>query len=275
MDIAFHAPSAPLDVHVETLFHYQDWQPDHSVERVVPSGHIFLIFELDGIERHTYDNDTREVNGSFRGGWVSGMLRHYISISAHPDSEMLVVQFRPAGARPFLHVALDAFSERVVAGEEVLDGELLSLRERLAGAESREAKFAVAEGWLHDRYRDDLAAPAPILEVVARLATEPGERYADAIAAYPGSRKHLISEFRRYLGVTPKYYQRILRFNDVLRVIQAEGPVAWSAVAHHCGYSDQSHFIRDFRHFSGFNPTEFLRQGFDAQTNFFPLDRRG
>jgi len=275
VDIAFHAPSAPLDVHVETLFHYQDWQPDHSVERVVPSGHIFLIFELDGIERHTYDNDTREVNGSFRGGWVSGMLRHYISISAHPDSEMLVVQFRPAGARPFLHVALDAFSERVVAGEEVLDGELLSLRERLAGAESREAKFAVAEGWLHDRYRDDLAAPAPILEVVARLATEPGERYADAIAAYPGSRKHLISEFRRYLGVTPKYYQRILRFNDVLRVIQAEGPVAWSAVAHHCGYSDQSHFIRDFRHFSGFNPTEFLRQGFDAQTNFFPLDRRG
>jgi len=275
VDIAFHAPSAPLDVHVETLFHYQDWQPDHSVERVVPSGHIFLIFELDGIERHTYDNDTREVNGSFRGGWVSGMLRHYISISAHPDSEMLVVQFRPAGARPFLHVALDAFSERVVAGEEVLDGELLSLRERLAGAESREAKFAVAEGWLHDRYREDLAAPAPILEVVARLATEPGERYADAIAAYPGSRKHLISEFRRYLGVTPKYYQRILRFNDVLRVIQAEGPVAWSAVAHHCGYSDQSHFIRDFRHFSGFNPTEFLRQGFDAQTNFFPLDRRG
>jgi len=275
VDIAFHAPSAPLDVHVETLFHYQDWQPDHSVERVVPSGHIFLIFELDGIERHTYDNDTREVNGSFRGGWVSGMLRHYISISAHPDSEMLVVQFRPAGARPFLHVALDAFSERVVAGEEVLDGELLSLRERLAGAGTREAKFAVAEGWLHDRYREDLAAPAPILEVVARLATEPGERYADAIAAYLGSRKHLISEFRRYLGVTPKYYQRILRFNDVLRVIQAEGPVAWSAVAHHCGYSDQSHFIRDFRHFSGFNPTEFLRQGFDAQTNFFPLDRRG
>ena len=275
MDIAFHAPAPPLDAHVETLFHYRDWTPDHSVERVVPSGHVFLIFELDGIERHTYDNDTREVNGSFRGGWVSGMLRHCISISAHPDSEMFVIQFRPAGARPFLHVALDAFSERVVPGEEVLEGELLSLREHLAAAETREAKFAAAESWLRDRYREDLAPPRDIVDVVDRLATEPGERYADAIAAYPGSRKHLISEFRRYLGVTPKYYQRILRFNDVLRVIQAEGPVAWSAVAHHCGYSDQSHFIRDFRHFSGFNPGEFLRQGFDAQTNFFPLDRRG
>lgn len=275
MDIAFHAPASPLDAHVETLFHYRDWQPDHSVERVVPSGHVFLIFELDGIERHTYDNDSREVNGCFRGGWVSGMLRHYISISAHPDSEMFVIQFRPAGARPFLHLPLDEFSERVVPGEEVLEGELLSLRERLTAAGSRETKFALAEDWLRARYREDLAAPCSIVDVVDRLAAEPGERYADAIAAYPGSRKHLISEFRRYLGVTPKYYQRILRFNDVLRVIQSEGPVAWSAVAHHCGYSDQSHFIRDFRYFSGFNPAEFLRQGFDAQTNFFPLDRRG
>jgi len=275
MDIAFHTPAHPLSVYVETLFHYRGWQPDHSIERVVPSGHIFLIFELDGIERHTYDNDTREVSGSFRGGWVSGMLRHSISISAHPDSEMFVIQFRPAGARPFLHVALDAFSERVVPGDEVPDAELPVLRERLAAAGTREAKFAVARDWLRDRYREELAPPGAIADVVDRLAAEPGERYADAIAAYPGSRKHLISEFRRYLGVTPKYYQRILRFNDVLRVIQNEGPVAWSAVAHHCGYSDQSHFIRDFRHFSGFNPTEFLRQGFDAQTNFFPLDRRG
>jgi AraC-like DNA-binding protein len=188
---------------------------------------------------------------------------------------MFVIQFRAAGARPFLHLPLDGFSERVVPGEEVLDGELLAARDRLICAEGREAKVAAAEEWLAARYRQDLAPPGPVLEVLERLAAEPGARYADAIAGYPGSRKHLISEFRRYLGVTPKYYQRILRFNDVLRVIQAEGPVAWSAVAHHCGYSDQSHFIRDFRYFSGFNPTDFLRRGFDAQTNFFPLDRRG
>ena len=275
MDLAHHVPAPPLDAHVETLFHYRGWQPDHSVERVVPSGFVFLIFELDGIERHTYDNATLEPEARFRGGWVSGMLRHYISISAHADSEMFVIQFKATGARPFLHVALDAFSERVMPGDEVLDGELLVLREKLVRADSRAAKFAVAEDWLRDRYRADLAPPPVIRDVVERLAVEPGDRYADAIAAYPGSRKHLISEFRRYLGVTPKYYQRILRFNDVLRVIQTEGPVAWSAVAHHCGYADQSHFIRDFRHFSGFNPTDFIRQGFDEQTNFFPLDRGG
>lgn len=275
MDIEHRVPAAPLDAHVECLFHYRGWQPDHSIERVVPSGHVFLIFELDGIERHTFDNETLEANGAFRGGWVSGMLRHCISISAHPDSEMFVIRFRPAGARPFLHATMDAFSERVMAGEEVLDGALLVLRETLAACGSREGKFAAAEDWLRERCREELAAPPPILEVVARLQAEPGDRYAKAVADYPGSRKHLISEFRRYLGVTPKYYQRILRFNDVLRVIRSEQPVAWSAVAHHCGYADQSHFIRDFRHFSGFNPTEFIRQGYDGQSNFFPLDREG
>lgn len=67
----------------------------------------------------------------------------------------------------------------------------------------------------------------------------------------------------RFLGVTPKYDHRILRFNDVLQRVQARERMSWTSVAHHCGYSDQFHFIRDFKHFSGFNPKEYLRQDLD------------
>jgi len=38
----------PLDKFIEKIFYYKDFMPDHCVERVVPTGHIFLAFELEG-----------------------------------------------------------------------------------------------------------------------------------------------------------------------------------------------------------------------------------
>ncbi|MEQ9279351.1 MAG: hypothetical protein RLN83_07615, partial [Balneola sp.] len=45
-----------LSKYIESIFHFKGFNPDHSIERVVPTGHVFLIFELDGFERYTYNN---------------------------------------------------------------------------------------------------------------------------------------------------------------------------------------------------------------------------
>jgi len=45
----------PLAHYVESVFHFKDFIPDHSIERVVPTGHIFIIFELDNIPRNTFE----------------------------------------------------------------------------------------------------------------------------------------------------------------------------------------------------------------------------
>jgi AraC-like DNA-binding protein len=73
------------------------------------------------------------------------------------------------------------------------------------------------------------------------------------------SRKHLISEFRQHIGLSPKPLARILRFNRAVQVIEKSRRVAWAALAHDCGYYDQAHFIRDFHAFAGSTPGEFLR----------------
>ncbi len=76
--------------------------PDHRVERVVPTGHHHLIFELDGMERHVYDNDTLEPIRSYRQVWFAGIHREHITISPQEMSEMFVVRFRAA---PFENVS--------------------------------------------------------------------------------------------------------------------------------------------------------------------------
>lgn len=271
-----HTPPAPFDSLIESVFYYRDFEPEHSIERLVPTGHVSIVIELDGMERHTFDNDTLQPNASFRKAWISGMHRHFISISAHPRSEMFVVQFRATGASAFLHIEMDSIADRVIPGEEILDGSLLTLYQGLLDATSANSKFSAADAWLANRYREDRLTPPDVIETAERLEREPGAKFANAIAPYPGSQKHLITQFRRYLGLTPKYYQRILRFNDILRFLQSDHRPAWAAVAHHCGFTDQSHFIREFRHFSGFSPQQFVDEAFDREVpNFFPLDRRG
>ena len=271
-----HELGPPFDALIESVFHFRGFQPDHSIERVVPTGHVFVIFELDGMERHTFDNESLEPNADFRSAWISGMHRNYISISAHQDSEMFVIQFKSFGAYPFLHLPMHEIADRVVAGDRILNGELFELRETLTGAPSSQDKFRVAEQWLEDRFDGRLAPPRPIIDLVELLQTQPASKLNEIVAGYDGTQKHLISQFKKFVGLTPKQYQRILRFNDVFAQMQKDQFLSWSDIAYRCGYSDQSHFIREFRHFSGFNPESFLREEFeDDAANFFPLDRDG
>ena len=74
------------------------------------------------------------------------------------------------------------------------------------------------------------------------------------------SPRRFVQVFTEEVGVTPKLFCRIRRFQQVLRRIQKERRVEWVDVATDCGYYDQAHFIRDFRAFSGLNPSSYLVQ---------------
>lgn len=276
MEYTVQELSPPNSTWVETIAHYKNFVPDHSVERVVPTGHVFVLFELDGYTRHTYDNESLVPNAKFRRAWVCGAHDEYLSISAHRESEMLFIQFKPFGAYPFLHTAMDSLANRVVDGAELFDGELLALRDRLFEAASTSQKLALAENWLSTRFSEQCLPARGVVNAVSTIAANPSAKLADALDNIEGTNKHLIDLFKRYVGITPKVYQRILRFNSVFTKIRENGSVDWAEVANQCGFADQSHFIREFRRFSGFNPSEFLRSGANNdEGNFFPLDREG
>ncbi len=269
-----HELPANLSGDIEAIFHFKGFMPDHSIERVVPTGHLFLLFELDGMTRHTYDNKTLAPQATYQEVWLSGMHKHHISISAHENSEMFVVQFKAHGAYPFLHRPVEEFNETVVSAETIFGDTIKQLRQQLLTEVTPADKFQRAEQWLLDRYDKEKAAPQELVALLQQLQTEPVVKYQDIIGQYPNTQKHLIDQFKKYIGLTPKYYQRILRFNDILSTIQQQQLINWPDVALQCGYADQSHFIKEFRHFSGFNPSEFFQQGRqNEEPNFFPLDR--
>jgi len=258
---------------IESIFHYKGFVPDHSIERVVPTGHVFILFELDGFVRNTFDNVTLAPVGEYSKAWVSGMHRNYISISVHENSEMLVVQFKPHGSYPFTHIRTEELNEQVVSASLIDEG-LLCLRDAMVATQTSAEKFTLVEAWLLNRFNVDMQAPQELQEFVSQLHTQRSTKLNDLIESYSTTQKNLISQFKKYLGLTPKVYQRIIRFNDLLSKIHQQQKFSWAEVAYDCGYSDQSHFIREFQNFSGMNPDEFLKLGLNLEEpNFFPLDK--
>jgi len=269
-----HILKSPLKNYIESIFHFKDFMPDHSIERVVPTGHLFILFELDGITRHTYNNETLKPNGSYSKVWISGIHKNYLSISAPQGSEMFVIQFKPTGTSPFIHQSIDTLNDLVIDAQKILGNEILEIHQRILTANSSKNKFKIVEEWLSKRYCEEKCADAELLDVFDKLSKEPVTKYQEAITAYPKTQKHLIAQFKKYFGLTPKSFQRIFRFNEILAQIQGKEQISWPRITYNCGYTDQSHFIKEFKEFSGFNPQEFIDNDFNKdEPNFFPLDK--
>ena len=72
------------------------------------------------------------------------------------------------------------------------------------------------------------------------------------------SQRTFIQRFSEAVGLTPKTFCRMHRFQRVLKLIHDAREVDWTDVSLSCGYFDQAHFIHDFRAFAGINPTTYM-----------------
>ncbi|MCT8339724.1 helix-turn-helix domain-containing protein [Flavobacteriaceae bacterium TK19130] len=271
-----HILEKALINYIESIFYYKGFKPTHSIERVVPTGHLFIIFELDGFTRHTFDNNSLRPNGNYTKVWVSGIHKEYLSISAHQDSEMLVIQFKTLGASSFFDIPINELTNKVILAEKLFGKEILELRNLILNAKSISEKFKSAENWLLKRFDKSKSAPKEIQSILKQIQSKPLSESSAIIATYPYSQKHLINQFKKYFGLTPKVFHRIFRFNEILKKLQNKQQLKWADIAYEFGYSDQSHFIKEFKEFSGFNPQEFINADFhNDEPNFFPLDRKG
>ncbi|WAC03082.1 helix-turn-helix domain-containing protein [Lacinutrix neustonica] len=179
-----------------------------------------------------------------------GMHKDFLSISAHQDSEMLVIQFKTNGAFPFFDTPINQFNNKVIDAQDFFGNEILELRQVILNAENPSEKFKCVENWLNTKFDITKTASAELLNVLSQLYTKPISESNKIIASYPLSQKHLINQFKTYFGLTPKAFHRIFRFNEILKQIQNKNQLKWVDIAYEFGYSDQSHFIKEFKEFS-------------------------
>ena len=164
--------------------------------------------------------------------------------------------FRPARVAPFLGVPISDLTDRAIAIDDVwgtvsarLPSELCELdeAERIDRFESvlltRLARGHQSSGSV------DVAA------VAASIVQRRGRVNVDDLARAAGvSRQHFARAFRERIGIAPKLYSRLARFQSLLVYAHSRARVDWARAALDVGYADQSHMIAEFREFSGLTP---------------------
>jgi AraC-like DNA-binding protein len=246
------APNWPLSEFVHTIWSCRGMVRPHPRERILPDGSVELVVDLsDGA-----------------ASVLVGARTQYFVLDTSGTISVVGVHFKPGGARPFLALPVSELHNQLVPLDDVWGGLARELRYRLLAAAAVRDHFHVVEQCLLARAGGTLAPDRLVQHAVERL------QRADSVTAVAGriglSHRAFIDRFTGAVGLTPKRFARVARFQKVVRAVAERDPHGWADLAGACGYYDQAHFTHDFRSFSGFTPTEYLARR-TAWLNHVPL----
>jgi len=99
----------------------------------------------------------------------------------------------------------------------------------------------------------------PLVGTACRIALAYGglTRVSSLVRATGLSARQFERRFASHVGLAPKSFLRVVRFQRVLKAIDAGGTPDWARLAIEHGFYDQPHFVNDFRAFTGFAPTDW------------------
>jgi AraC-like DNA-binding protein len=272
--LSYH-PGPPLDAFVENLWSLSD-APPHARERILPSGTLELVINLHEDEFRIYDAAESRPPRRFPGVIVSGAYRGPFVIDAEEHASVIGVHFAPGGALPFLGAPPGHLAGAHLDLETLWPRQVSELRDRLCEARSPARRFRILENALVARLRHPFEHHRAVRAALEHIA-RPGVAVAEVADRVGLSHRRLIEVFTAEVGVPPKLFGRLQRFQRAMAVVQQAGSVDWARLAIGAGYYDQSHLIRDFGEFSGFSPADLLRHRSDrVKVNHVALpDRAG
>lgn len=271
MIFEIHIPIFPLSQFVESFIYYKDYNPLHTVDRFLPDGNINVVIDLTDYPKFIYDNHTLKEIQTCRNVWFSGIRNSFITIPSGRDSEMFVINFHKGKAYPFVEMPVNELTDYVIDGELVMNNQILEMREMLLSFSSTQEKFLYAEKHLLKIYGNKLEVNPFIDFAVNNILHTPHQSSIESIAKKVGfSQKHFIKLFKTHVGLTPKLFLKIIRFQRAIMEIEQRKKIDWISIAYESGYYDQAHFINDFKTFSGFTPTQYQNKKIDF-SNYVPV----
>lgn len=173
--------------------------------------------------------------------------------------ESFAIFFQPAALGQMFGLPAQQLADRAYHADDVLGPRVEILWSVLAEAPNFEERVRLAERFLVQMPR------VADLTTIARVAMETfrgqGRIYVGEMAERVSlSVRQFERQFEREMGLPPKLFARIARFQGALDAKTVAPTRTWIDVAHSMGYYDQMHLVRDFTSLSGLSPTRLMSQ---------------
>ncbi|AXY77212.1 AraC family transcriptional regulator [Paraflavitalea soli] len=257
-------PPADLEKIIECYWIIENDDPTPHQQKIIPDGFPEIIFHYKAPYRICLTNTWEQQSMQLLAGQISG---HFF-LENTGAAGIVGIKVKPTALTHLFDLDMHSLTDKVVDLAAALSTQFQHLQLGLRNTPDHDQMIIL----LNEHFRNLLAGAhyqsSPVDQAIDLIFRHKGMvAVADMAQGIGLSERQLERLFKRYIGLSPKFYTRIIRFSTIFELIQQEDP-GWAGLAYESGFYDQSHFIRNFKAFTGEDPS---RYGFDEKNmaNFF------
>ena len=216
--------------------------------QTIPSGCVHLVF-------HRGENLNIQSKGLQPKNFIRGQFSTYGSLISVGNIDMIAVIFHPLGLNSFVQCSMNKFYNHYIDVEDLEDIELNHLKRNISAEPAVETCIRLIERFLMQRLVDANCNYQRTHHAIRQIINQPQiDVNTLAESACLGYRQFK-RVFTNYVGMSPKEYYRVVRFQRALYLLQDHPGMEFVDLAYSCGFYNPSHLVKDFKEFTGCSPT--------------------
>lgn len=238
--------------------------PDYSS---IFQGLIFNLLPLNDL----FLEKNERIGMNYKVYFVGQAISPSVLLSTSQQLNIVAVNFTPTGVYQLTGSDMDVFTDRIIDADQVFGQEINELYDRVVEFSDGFQAVHVIDNFLCLKAREQKRKVKSCIEtslsVFENDAANVSVKMLQNVTQM--SARTLERSFKSELGMSPKMYQRLLRFNQTKIYIDQLGIVKdWWELVVKFGYYDRSHFISEFRFFTGQTPKQYLENRFVVMNSF-------
>lgn len=212
----------------------------------VPDGTIDILFHCSS------SNPKALICGSVKKGKPLSFKKGALYFGA---------RFFPGAAKQLLKCPIDKFTDKEVRLDDVLISSK-GLAESICAAKSFDERVKLFEQYHNPHNKKITPVPPFVSYLLGKINSSAGEVRIQDLAEETGySTRHINNLFKKHVGVSPKLFLRIIRFQRCFELLRHQKTPAFASLALELGYYDQAHFTNEFKEFALCTPSQVFGAG--------------
>lgn len=238
----------------------------HHVQRIIPNGLTELIFYL-GDKPQTDDAQ----NAIQENVLITGQQNRFYDIKVKDTLSLFSIVFKANGLMMFFNIPVKEFYNQSIPLKYIIKENVGFLESKLSETNSFNQKISIAEIFLknliqNNKNRHENKRMTHIIDLINQKRGILDIKTLASEACL--SRKQFERLFVKCIGISPKQFLRIVRFQNALYQKRKNKHINLTSLTYNCGYYDQSHFINEFKRLTGMTPKKYFDQ-YESYSDYF------
>lgn len=267
MNFEFAIPSTALRPCIKQYWAIEnvlDKGKEHT-QRIIATGLPELTFYFGNRPK----SDKRNLEGN---ALLNGQQNDFYDLFITDKLSMFSVTFQPNGLSSFLKIPLNELQNQTVFFESIDNVFSQQLEGQLTDAKVFQQRIEIVERFfLKLLNKKNISVDHQrMTHSIELIKSTKGNISVDFLASNAClSRKQFERKFLAYIGISPKQFLRIIRFQSTIHLKQSTKNISLTELAYEAGYYDQSHFINEIKELTGQTPKKLFENNCEMTSDFF------